>query len=199
MAKFNEVGNYNGQFIGNSSAKPICGQFVRSFQNGNQITQARIDAVEVVPGMPVCVKTNANAGLKADKGLNPNVNYIVGKGSSAGTEANNNVITGFLLESPTDLLLESDSVSAPVEGQIVDVALLGSGVQVYLPVNATDVAGGLLTTQKLAWDDASNALKKSANGNISIVGPVVDGVRYVFDNATKSAKFADCKCVLAKI
>jgi len=188
----NKVGSFNGKsFLGSNSAKPICGHFLRDLYRG-EISQAKIatDAI-VYPGCPVTItNTNIESGVSnAGKGLNPNVLSITGKAAATAD------VSGFVLESPTDILQFGEEAARPYKNQVVNVALLGSRVEVYLPADASLV--GVNVGTKLAWDFTDNVLKVSATGTIDLLSPVVDGVSYIEDNG--SVVFNNTKCVKVRL
>lgn len=191
---FNAVGNYNGSFIGNSSAKPICGKFLSDFYT-LAIQQAilNVDTL-VVPGTPVNIKNKSTgSSSSAGYGLNPNVLAIDSVAST------NDAFEGFVLSSETDVLLEGDKAAHPVKGQIVNVAVLGSRIELYVPCDAS-VADKDINTA-LYWDVTNGQLTTAADGNvlldITMLSPVVDGVKFVANNG--SCEYANTKCVKVRI
>lgn len=189
--EINKVGNYNGKsFLGSNSAKPICGHFLRDLYRG-EISQAKVTTDDVVfSGCPVEVKnSNIGGSENAGKGMNPNVLSITKK-ATADTE-----VSGFVLESPTDILQFGETAPRPLKNQVTNVALIGSGIEVYLPADASLV--GIAMNSKLKWDFTAGALKVDATGTITPLGPVVDGVKYVEDSG--SVSFADTKVIKVKL
>lgn len=190
--EINKVGNYSGKgFLGSSSAKPICGHFLRDLYRG-EISQAKVVTTDIVyPGCPVEVK-NSNIGVgttAAGKGMNPNVLSITKK-ATVSTET-----VGFVLESPTDILQFGEQAARPLQNQITNIALLGSRVEVYLPADAS--LTNIAMNSKLIWDFTDNCLKVDATGTIEPLGPVVDGVAYKEDNG--SVVFQDVKCIRVRL
>lgn len=186
----NSVGNYNGKsFLGNSSAKPICGIFLRDLFRG-QIYQAKVNTDTIVyPGVPVTI-TNANTKEGAGVELNPNVLSIT---AVATADAG---VSGFLLESPTDVMQWGEVAAHALKTQIVNVALLGSGVELYLPADS-GLSGVAIGKNNCVWDFTNKCVKAGAGGYITILGPVVDGVTFV-ENAG-SIEFKDTKVVKVKL
>lgn len=186
----NKIQNFTGKsFLGSNSAKPICGHFLRDLYRGD-ISQARVDTGDVVyPGAPIQIKNSAGSASGAGKGLNPNV-LSVSKLAASAAE-----VSGFLLESPTDILSFGETAARPYKNQVVNVALIGSGVEVYLP--ADDSLQNIDMRSRLAWDFASMSLKAAAAGTIAPLGPVVDGVKYVVSGG--EASFADTKCIRVRL
>lgn len=196
----NVVGNYNGQFIGNNSAKPIAGVCLADLYKGN-IQQARVGSTLTTPayqGAPVTIKNQATTGAGAGEGLNPNVLEITGAASSQAT------LSGFVLESP-NMIIESqgyanEAPTAPTYA-VTNIALIGSGVEVYLPADV-----GLVNTQvgtpSLVWDFTNNCVAAAAGstvGYLTAISPVVDGLAVKYDSSTKKCTFGNSKVIKIKL
>lgn len=166
----NKVGNYNGKsFLGNSSAKPIAGVPLRSIYSFD-FSQGKLSTNDVIlPGEPVTAKNQVTAETGAGTALNPNVLEL---SKPAAVED----ISGFLLVNETDILNFGETAPKAVKGQIVNVALLGSRVEVYLPVAAA--VANVNTNSKLAWNSTDGNLEVSDTGTIELLSPVVDGVKF---------------------
>lgn len=192
MSMFNTTGNYNEKtFLGNSSAKPIAGIVTRILREYG-LQEAKMPNEVIAAGSPVKLtntvdSTNTHAGKK----LNPNVLSIAKATKSAD-------VCGFLVANQTDYQGFDEEAPRAVEGQIVDVAEIGSNIEMYLPCDAT-LANVPLNT-KVDWDFANGLLKKAetdASINISILSPVVDGVTYYVDGT--SVKMKASKVVKVKL
>lgn len=186
----NSIGNYNGKsFLGNSSAKPICGIFLRDLFRG-QIYQAKVNTDDLVyPGVPVTI-TNTNTKEGAGVELNPNVLSITAVATADAS------VSGFLLESPTDVMQWGEVAAHALKTQIVNVALLGSGVELYLPADSA-LSGVAIGKNNCVWDFTNKCVKVGADGYITILGPVVDGVTFVANGS--SIEFKDTKVVKVKL
>lgn len=189
---FNSIGNFNKSFVGPSSAKPICGQYLDNFYK-NSLVQARLDIADAVaPGQAVNIKT-ANTSGGAGNGLNPNVLII---SSVADTS---NAFEGFLLASETDVLHDDETAPRPVKSQIVNVAILGSGQELYLPCDASLQNKDITTA--VYWDVANAQLTTTSTNNvllnITLLSNVVDGVQYKI--VSGKCNFADTKCIKVRI
>lgn len=189
----NGIGNYNGKsFLGNSSAKPICGMFLRDLFRGS-IYQAKVDTQSIVyPGLPVTIK-NASTESAAGVGLNPNILSITNV-STADSE-----VSGFLLESPTDVMSWGEVAAHALKTQIVNVALLGSGVELYLPAG-DDLANTQIGVNNLVWDFTNNCVKAATTqggGYITGLSPVVDGVAFIANG--DAVEFKDSKVIKVKL
>lgn len=186
MGKYNSVGSINNSFVGASSFKPIAGQVLRNMYLF-QVNQAKVaTGANLVPAMPV--KITNEFGGNPNEGLAPNV--FLATNITAITD-----ISGFVVESPTDVLEIGGSVPKPQEGQVIQIALLGSGIEIYLPCDNT--LQNVNVNSKAVWDTTSNKLKLSDDGNISIVSGVVDGITYQVDG--NFAKTIDSKVIKVRL
>ena len=193
----NKVGNYNGKsFIGNSSAKPIVGVPLRGIYTFD-LSQGKLTGDDIIlPGEPVKavnkVVNTTSEKTGAGKALNPNVLSLSKPAADTDTD-----ISGFLLTNETDVIDFGQDAPRAYKGQIVNVALLGSRTEVYLPV-ADEVAGVNVNT-KLLWDSANNNLKvgDTAAGTIELLGPVVDGVK--FKNTGGVISYEACKVAKVRL
>lgn len=185
----NKVGNYNGKsFLGNSSAKPIAGVPLRSIYSFD-FSQGKLTTDDVIlPGEPVKAVNKVSDETGAGKALNPNV-LALSKPTAAAD------ISGFLLVNETDVLNFGETAPKAIKGQIVNVALLGSRVEVYLPV-AAGVANAN-TSSKLAWNSANGNLEVSTSGTITLLSPVVDGVK--FKTSGSDTIYEDCKVAKVRL
>lgn len=184
---FNKVENYNNKsFLGSSSSKPIVG-VVANNGTGFGIIQAKLTIDGAYVGAPVAITNNSHGTSNAGEGLNPNVLHI--------TEIGGNNISGFILESQSDVVLNGSTAASPQKNQVINVGIIGSGIETYLPVVAS-VANKNINT-KLSYDDNEKALKEDVNGKIALVGPVVDGVKYVLDGGITT--FKDTKVVRVRL
>lgn len=184
----NKVTNYSGKtFLGNSSAKPIVGLSLRGIYTYD-LSQGKLKEGGVLPGQPIKAENNVSNSTGAGMKLNPNV-LSVSKASTAED------VCGFLLINETDVLgLDEEAPVAQVD-QVVNVALLGSRVEMYLPADST--LQGIATNKKVAWDFDTNSLKISASGTIDVLGPVVDGVKFALSGS--NVTYEDCKCIKVRL
>lgn len=185
----NKVGNYNGKsFIGNSSAKPIVGVPLRGIYTFD-LSQGKLTSDDIIlPGEPVKAVNQTSASTGAGKALNPNVLAL-------SKPADGSDISGFLLTNETDIIDFGQDAPRAYKGQVVNVALLGSRVEVYLPV-AAGVAN-VNTNSKLLWDSTNGNLKVDTTGTIELLGPVVDGVKFKLDG--DNVAYEDCKVAKVRL
>ena len=182
----NKVTSMQGNFLGSSSARPICGVAVRTAYAYN-ISQAKLTLKEGELGIaasPLIVKNKNLTSTKVGSGLSPNV-------LSAEISSEKNTESGFLLVSDTDILDFGDTAPTARDTQIVYVGLIGSGVVIYLPADAT--LADIDLKSRLAWDYATKTLKVDKNGSIKPLSPILDGVK--IENENGQAIYKDCKCI----
>ena len=185
----NKVGNYNKKsFIGNSSAKPIVGVPLRGIYTFD-LSQGKLTGDDIIlPGEPIKAVNKSSEATGAGKALNPNVLAL----SKITTNAD---ISGFLLVNETDVIDFGQEAPRAYKGQIVNVALLGSRTEVYLPVSAN--VANLNVNSKLLWDAVDSNLKQDATGTIELLGPVVDGVK--FKNTGGVISYENCKVAKVRL
>lgn len=192
----NKTTGFENGFVGASSAKPIVGHLVNT-DFLNTIQQGKNNGDEIiVAGAPIAI-TNATGETEAGRGLNPNV-FLVKKAAADGSD-----IAGFALASDSDLVTPDNSAPASYPTQIINIALIGSGAELYLPISSA--ATTLLTTaislnSKIVYDNTagSEGLKidsTATEGYFKAVGNVVDGVKAKADGSG----FETCKVLKVKI
>lgn len=187
------VNNYNGlSFVGGSSNKPIVGVSV-SVDRFTTAQAKLVSTTPVVPGSAVKVTNDASSASGAGKELNPNVLKAVPV-----TTADD--LSGFLLTNETDILEIGEKAPYARSGQIVSIALLGSLTELYLPADAGLIGANVAT--KAVWDVTSGTVKAAGTGvtgNIQIIGPVVDGVKFKYDTTSSSVVYENCKVVKVRL
>lgn len=193
MQEFNKVGNFNGKtFLGSNSSKPIVGHLFRDAFRGN-VSQGKVATDDILyPGAVVAISNKLNStAANAGRDLNPNV-FQITKLATAAAEAH-----AIVLVSPTDVLDFGEEAPRPRKNQIISIALIGSGVELYLPVdNSVDNAAG---NAKLAYDFAAKLFKVDGAGQISILSSATDGLKYEVKAGATSVTFANSKVVRVKL
>lgn len=184
------VDNYNGlSFLGSSSNKPIAG--IVTNIDRHTVSQARLKATDIIPaGYPVKVTNDSSTVTGAGKQLNPNV-LNADKATSA------DETSGFLLVNETDILQMGEKAPRAYTGQLVNVALIGSLTELYLPCDGS--VQNVNVNSKVAWDFTKSVLKVEATGNIQIIGPVVDGTRFKLNANGDAVEFENCKVVKVRL
>lgn len=187
---FNTIGTFNNSFVGASSGKPICGVVTTDFFKLS-LNQARLSVSDLmVAGTPVHIE-NTNSVIGAGKYLNPNTLTITGEVSDASD------FGGFLVVNNTDVVYEGDTAPHAVEGQIVNVAIKNSGIELYLPCD--DTLKGVSVGTTINWDATNKCLTKNAGIaiGVTLMSPIVDGVAFKADNG--KCVFTNTKCARVKI
>lgn len=147
-----------GGFVANTM-KPLCGVQLNNITKSVS-SQALVAIDSVTAGQPVTLNN------KSDVAGN------VLKISAISTATAN--VNGFALHSTNELVDLGSEVGVAVKGQIISVATFGSGIEVYLPCDASlqNVALGT----DIEYDFATKCLKKGTAPAlpITILGGVVD-------------------------
>lgn len=172
---------YNNGFLTGNTAKPIAGVCTRTAftrplkqaQVNETITQGT--AVKLVNKIQTATTTSVNAG-GLNEGLAPNV--LTATTATASADVN-----GFIVDSPNFALVDGDAAPAARAGQIVYVAFIGSGAELYLPCDNSLV--GVNPDQAVKIE---NGILKADTGagisGITLMSQVVDGIRFKVNNGT---------------
>lgn len=187
----NKINGFNNAFVGTSSARPIVGHLTKQ-DFLNTVQQAKVGgSVNLVAGDPIALKTIVGEG-NANYGLNPNV-FVATKASADGSD-----IAGFILANNTDIVTQDSDVPLIYPTQIANVAIIGSGVEIYLPISSsatTLLSGEFALNSNLIYDNTTGAegLKIGTSGTLKAVSNVLDGVKYTADG------FVECKVLKVRI
>lgn len=149
-------GMFADSFRGNQHYLPIVGGFENQQRDGVKIIQATMNipspAGQVGISQPVVL---SNATVQ-----DPHVPTITGLATSDAT------IAGFILRSTTDIAFAGNTAPMCIEGFSYNIALIGSGVETYLPCDNSLVNKPL--TVGLTWDFTTMKLKESATASLPI-------------------------------
>ncbi|HDZ5057806.1 TPA: hypothetical protein RTG63_001669 [Campylobacter jejuni] len=168
---------FNNNFLGANSAKPIAGVCTKTAYS-RPLAQAKVSMGMVAIGVPVKLtnKLTSATSINAGKELAPNVLNI---------EAATDSVDGFTVMSPNAVLEDGDSFPKYLENQIVHVAILGSGAEVYLPVS-NDLIGKQVAKEELCWNSNDRKLEVGSTGlalgKVTILSQVVDGIYSYIEN-----------------
>lgn len=179
---------YNGKFLTNS-AKPIVGVCTNTAFK-DCLIQAKAKADGLVQGAPVLIKNATITGAttpNAARHLLPNVMVA---------EAATTVISGFVVESPNSVYLDGDSAGQFYANQIILVAPIGKGAEVWLPVKQADFSGIDIVNSTIHWIVANKVLGVGAADGTTklevkgakILSQVVEGVQFYVDNGVVKEK-----------
>lgn len=173
---------YNGKFIGNSSAKPIAGVCTLTAYK-RPLIQAKVAVDGLLQGDPVTIKNTGNYGTKefsAGTGLAP-LTMAAEKATTA--------ISGFIVESPNNVYIDGNAAGQFFKNQIVYVAPVGSGAEMYLPAKDGSFEGVDITNTEICWVVADSCLDvgagdgstKLAIKGATILSQVVEGIQFYID------------------
>lgn len=185
---------FNGKYVRPNTAKPIAG-WVATNSYKRALVECKISSDYVLPGYPVYVTTSDGSNTNAGQGLNPNV-------LNASTPASTSTaISGFLVVSPTDVQPEGEEAAYAIQNQISQVALLHSGAELYLPVNATALASKDVVNTTLYWNTTSGQLDSTGVEleGLVVMGEVVDGIKISKASSSTAAAYVDCSVVKVKL
>lgn len=182
--------NFNNKgFTSPNTSKPIAGTCAVSAYN-NRLKQAIATEDNLIPGEPALVKTSATQGNAGVLG-NPNLlNASNGKSE----------ISGFFVQSPSDYVADGSEAGTIQKNQTPYIALLGSGVELYLAIKSADAINKNVASLNLKWDDTNKELVAEADATLAIQGlkivsNVVDGLRIKKDGD----KYIYEVCALVKV
>lgn len=172
--------NSGANFV-SSTMKPLCGVQLNNITK-NVSSQALVgDNLNLYAGAPVTLKNKSD--------IAGNVLKITAL-ATAGANVN-----GFVLKSTNEVVDLGNEAGAPVKGQIISVATFGSGIEVYLPCDATLQDVTLGTGVKLA----NGVLVKSDTPSlpITILGGVIDAQK--IENNAGVVSIKDTKAIRVRL
>ena len=178
----------------------LCGFPQNQYNPAASTLQAKIGALEpntLLPCTPVVIKNDNTEpnGTGNMTGFNPKT-FVIEKAAAS----NSDVIDGFILESPQNIVDSSGNAGLPLSHGIVPIAKIGSGVEVFLPCNANLVGVALSTA--LYWDPTNNELTASNTSTCALTGvqllsSVINGKKRKLNADT--VEWTDCTCALVKL
>ena len=189
-----ETRTFNGKFMRPNSSLPIAGT-VASTAFNRVLTEAKVasDSTVLFQGMSVEVsnKLDTAASVNSGSGLAPNVISVKASDSKA---------NAFVVDNANAVVLNGDTFPQVVANQIIRVAMIGSGAEVYLPCDATVIGA----TNPIYWDitkqclvAAAAAPAKSIEFTGTILSQVVDGIKGKNDSGTITSE--SCSVVKVKL
>lgn len=188
---------FNGKFMRPNSALPIAGT-VASTAFNRCLTEAKVvtNGEKLFQGMSVDVSNkqgSTTSAVNAGSGFAPSVLTA----SQSTTKAN-----GFIVDNANAVVLQGDDFAQVMDNQIVRVALVGSGAEIYLPCDNTVIAAANpiwwdIDNQKLV--SAAEATKPTNNFLFTgvILSQVVEGIKGKVDNGKVTTE--SCYVVKVKI
>ena len=195
---------FGSPFIGASSAAPLCGmptnyQFAMTKMRQAQI-KSDVTAKTIFAGQPVIIDNRVGApGTAQIAGFNADVLEIT---ALATTTALVMTVGGFVLTSDLDQVDSDGGVAYAHAGDLVNVGLIGSGIEVWLPASA-DCANIALTTG-LCWDSTNAELDVPASSELTITGlkvlsSLVDGYKLKKNATSGLIEWVACKCIKVQL
>lgn len=178
----------------------LCGFVQNQYNPAANTLQAKIGELEpntLLPGTAVIIKNDNTEpnGTGNMTGFNPKT-FIVNKIVASSSD----VIDGFILESPQNIVDSSGNAGLPLSHGIVPIGKIGSGIQVFLPCNANLV--GIALSTALYWDPSAGEITTSNSSTCTLTGiqllsSVVNGKKRKLNVDT--VEWEDCTCVLVKL
>lgn len=196
----------NGQFLnsfqGNTSYIPLCGVIQNKYEDFTNFGQYKYNIAagsgQAVAGDPVKVvnQIGSTANANAIESLNAVTGEIKQKATTIAE------LDGFLCQSPTDIVPLQGGEAYPVAGFLSYVALLGSGIDLYLPCDTTLINVDFNT--RVTWDFINGVLTKAIVGTdqpiiARIKSAVVNAKELVYNDTTKMASWQDCTGILVEL
>lgn len=166
---------FNGKFMRPNSSLPIAGT-VASTAFNRVLTEAKVSTNGniVTQGMSVVVSNKQGtqtASVNGGTSLAPNVLTA----SYSADDAN-----AFIVDNSNAVVLNGDTFPQVLDNQVVRVALIGSGAEIYLPCDNTVIGA----SDPIYWDIENqklvSAIAKPAKGVLFtgvILSQVIDGIK----------------------
>lgn len=198
---FTSYGNFNGSFRGPETGDVTCGRPLNVYQLGMKIVQAKLPTTltnkDVLAAYPVAVDNRVGAANTGPiTGMNPNVLEVTALGTTA-------TAVGFALVGPVDSIDSDGGVGYAHTGGLVNVGLLGSGLEVYLPASANlaNVAAGW--RGKLIWDATNLCLDVYTTGDdsltLTIKSALVDGYKLKKNASSGLVEYVATKAIKVQL
>lgn len=174
--------NSGANFV-SSTMKPLCGVQLNNITK-NVSSQALVgaDNLNLYAGAPVTLNNKSD--------IAGNVLKITALATAKAG------IDGFVLKSTNEVVDLGSEVGAPVKGQIVSVATFGSGIEVYLPCDAT--LQNVTLSTKAKWDNGKLVKGDDATAlPITILGGVIDA--QTIKNNAGAVSIQDTKAIRVRL
>lgn len=195
---------FSGAFIGANSAAPLCGMPTNISNAMTKIRQAQINtgvtAKTVFAGQPVIIDNRVgNPGTSQLVGFNSDVLEIT---ALATTTASVMTVGGFVLCSHLDQVDTDGGTGYAHLGDLVNVGLIGSGVEVWLPASAD--CANIALTQGLMWDSTNGELDVPPGSELTITGlkvlsSLTDGYKLKKNASSGLVEWVATKCIKVQL
>lgn len=188
---------FNGKFMRPNSSLPIAGT-VASTAFNRVLTEAKVSTGGniITQGMSVVVSNkqgSQTASVNGGSNLAPNVLTATYSTDTA---------NAFIVDNANAVVLNGDDFPQVLDNQVVRVALIGSGAEVYLPCDNTVIGASNpiywdVTNQKLISAEAASKPAKSVVFTGVILSQVVDGIKSKISSGTVTTE--PCSVVKVKL
>lgn len=189
-------------FRGNSSASPLCGMPTNMSFAMTKMRQAQIVSSATVKtifaSQPVIIDNRiGNVGTDQLYGMNSDTLEIT---ALATTTSSVMTIGGFVLCSDLDRVDEDGGVAYAHVGDLVNVGLIGSGIETWLPASAD--CANIALTQGLFWDSTLAELDVPTNEltpGIKILSALTDGYKLKKNATSGLMEWVATKCIKVQL
>lgn len=177
MPNYMNAGNYPGQFIGKDSMDPICGTNATLYSMSWKRRQAKIQSGfaigDIYAGIPVTLANKCEGDTDEQVvGMNADTLAI----TAVATATDN--VSGFVLYGDNDYNFPGGAGPLPLPGSLVQIGLLGSHIETWLPCAAA--LDEMPVNTPIVWNFTTGQLEAAGSGvaglPITMVSTVVDGV-----------------------
>lgn len=186
---------FNGKFMRPNSSLPIAGT-VASTAFNRVLVEAKVTTggTPLFQGMSVVASNKQGTQTTAINGgtnLAPNVLSITASTDNA---------NAFIVDNANAVVLNGDDFAQVLDNQVVRVALIGSGAEVYLPcdnsvIGASNPIYWDITNQKLVSAETASKPAKSVLFTGVILSQVVEGIKGKNDSGTITTE----SCYVVKV
>lgn len=193
---------FGNAFIGAFSASPLCGMPTNFAYSMSKIRQAQIKsdvtAKTIFAGQPVIIDNRVGApGTAQIAGFNADVLEIT---ALATTDSSASTVCGFVLCSDLDKVDTDGGTGYAHAGDLVNVGLLGSGVETWLPASA-DCANIALSVG-LYWDSTNAELDVPTNEKtipLKVLSSLTDGYKLKKNATSGLMEWVATKCLKVQL
>ena len=193
---------FSNPFRGPSSASPLCGMPTNLSYSMTKMRQAQIVSSATVKtifaSQPVIIDNRiGNVGTDQLYGMNSDTLEIT---ALATTTASVMTVGGFVLCSNLDKTDEDGGVAYAHVADLVNVGLIGSGIETWLPASS-DCANIALTTE-LYWDSTNAELDVPSTEKtipLKILSALTDGYKLKKNASTSLVEWVACKCIKVQL
>lgn len=172
---FIDNGIFTNSFRGNQHSLPIVGGFENQQRDGVKVVQAVLSTTATAGNYSIGSAVEVENSIASVANQDVHTGYI----TQLATQVEE--ISGFVLRSATDIILEGQTAPALISGYTYNIGLIGSGIETWLPCDTS--LQNVSLQQALTWDFTTQVLKKNTSGtalNIKLLSAVTQGVAVKF-------------------